>query len=426
MSQHDYAIADAAGAAFLADLNLALAAAVSNNSGATAPSTTYPYMLWADTTSGWLKQRNAADSAWIKRWPLGTAARTDVASAATLDLTANAVNSDYLRITGTTTVTAVTLEDGQRKFALAGGAFKLTNGASLVVPGSADYTCTAGDLLLFIAEALSVVRVMVWKGDGTPVVSAAAGSTCLGAFRNLAVSATGTNASIACSAEEVVVENGSNQYMTLRSWSRTINSATSGAADALDTGTIAASTWYSVWAIAKSDGTQGGLISLSASAPTLPSGYTYKARVGWIRTDGTGNKYPLSFKQLGRKATYVIAAGSNVTAYPSIATGTSGTFSAGTYTPTTQSVSSFVPSTASHIRLYFNSQNTAVSAAVTPNGAASWTGYGSNPAPEISFYGGASMTTFTTDMMLESTNIYWANSTGASFVMACGGWEDNL
>ena len=426
MSQHDYDIANAAGASFRADLNNALLASVSQNSGATAPSTTFAYQLWADTTSGWLKQRDAANAAWIKRWPLGTATRTDIASAATLDLTANAVNSDYLRITGTTTVTAVTLEDGQRRWALAGGAFTLTNGANLILPGGANYTTTAGDMLLFVGEPLSVVRVFIWKGDGTPVVGASAWSTVQSSFKNLSASATGTNASVSVSADEIAVENGSNAYMILRSFSRTINSATSGAADGLDTGTIAASTWYSVWAIAKADGTQGGLLSLSATAPTMPSGYTYKARIGWIRTDGTGNKYPLSFKQLGRKVTYVLAAGSNVTAYPIIATGTSGTFSAGTYTPTTQSVSSFVPSTASHIRLYFNSQNTAVSAAVTPNGAASWTGYGSNPAPEISFYGGASMTTFTTDMMLESTNIYWANSTGASFVMACGGWEDNL
>ena len=84
MSQHDYVIADAAGAAFLADLNLALPALASVNSGATAPATTYAYMLWADTTSGWLKQRNAANSAWIHVAPLGTRAWVDVASAATL------------------------------------------------------------------------------------------------------------------------------------------------------------------------------------------------------------------------------------------------------------------------------------------------------------------------------------------------------
>ena len=65
MSQHDYDIADQPGSSFRADLNNALGAIVSQNSGTSAPSTTYAYMLWADTTNNVLKQRNAADSAWI-------------------------------------------------------------------------------------------------------------------------------------------------------------------------------------------------------------------------------------------------------------------------------------------------------------------------------------------------------------------------
>jgi len=78
MSQHDYVIDDADGATFLGDLNNLLAAVVSANSGATAPATTYAYQMWADTTSGWLKQRNAANSAWIRRWPLGTISRPSI------------------------------------------------------------------------------------------------------------------------------------------------------------------------------------------------------------------------------------------------------------------------------------------------------------------------------------------------------------
>lgn len=170
MSQHDYVIADAAGAAFLADLNLALPALASLNSGATAPATTYAYMLWADTTSGWLKQRDAANAAWILRAPLGTGAAVDVASAATLDLTANTATSATLRITGTTTTTAITLADGQQRLLRAAAAWPITHGASLICPGSASYTCAAGDLVLAIGEAASVVRLMIWKADGTPVV----------------------------------------------------------------------------------------------------------------------------------------------------------------------------------------------------------------------------------------------------------------
>jgi hypothetical protein len=70
MAQHDYVIANGTGAAVRSDLNNALAAIVSQNSGATAPSTTYAYQWWADTTTGLLKLRNAANNAWITLFQL--------------------------------------------------------------------------------------------------------------------------------------------------------------------------------------------------------------------------------------------------------------------------------------------------------------------------------------------------------------------
>ncbi len=74
MAQHDYIIANQSGAAFRADLNNGLAAIVSQNSGSTQPSTTYAYQWWADTTTGLLKIRNAANNAWIT---VGTLADTN-------------------------------------------------------------------------------------------------------------------------------------------------------------------------------------------------------------------------------------------------------------------------------------------------------------------------------------------------------------
>ena len=65
MAQHDYVIANQSGASFRADLNNGLAAIVSNNSGASAPSTTFAFQWWADTTNNVLKMRNAANDGWI-------------------------------------------------------------------------------------------------------------------------------------------------------------------------------------------------------------------------------------------------------------------------------------------------------------------------------------------------------------------------
>ena len=89
MATHDYVISNASGAAVRADLNNALAAIVSNNSNATEPSTTYSYMLWADTGSSppVMKLRNAANDGWVTLFQLdgtldGTLAVEDGTAAA--------------------------------------------------------------------------------------------------------------------------------------------------------------------------------------------------------------------------------------------------------------------------------------------------------------------------------------------------------
>lgn len=73
MSQHDMDIANQAGAAFRADLNDALKALVGNNSGTSAPATTFKYQFWADESAGVLKIRNAANTAWVSVGLLGVA-----------------------------------------------------------------------------------------------------------------------------------------------------------------------------------------------------------------------------------------------------------------------------------------------------------------------------------------------------------------
>ena len=65
MAIHDYVIANQGFPAFRSDLNSVLQAIVSNNSNATAPSTTYAYQMWYETdTNNWY-MRNADNDAWI-------------------------------------------------------------------------------------------------------------------------------------------------------------------------------------------------------------------------------------------------------------------------------------------------------------------------------------------------------------------------
>lgn len=65
MSQHDMLVDNDTGRNVRLDINDALAALVSNSSGATEPSTMFAFQLWADTTNNLLKIRNAANNAWI-------------------------------------------------------------------------------------------------------------------------------------------------------------------------------------------------------------------------------------------------------------------------------------------------------------------------------------------------------------------------
>jgi hypothetical protein len=65
MAQHDYVIANDTAANVRSDINNALAAIASNNSGSSAPSTTYANQWWYDTTTDILKIRAEANDAWI-------------------------------------------------------------------------------------------------------------------------------------------------------------------------------------------------------------------------------------------------------------------------------------------------------------------------------------------------------------------------
>lgn len=92
----DYVLANQSGANFRSELNTILAAIVSQNSGATEPTTTYAYQWWIDSgvSPALLKLRNAANSAWIT---VG-----DVTAANLGLLTSASAASTYLALAGGT------------------------------------------------------------------------------------------------------------------------------------------------------------------------------------------------------------------------------------------------------------------------------------------------------------------------------------
>ena len=87
MAQHDYVIDNSTGATVRADINSVLQAIASNNSGSSAPSTTYAFQLFADTTNNVLKIRNAANNGYIHLFTLAGGVDVDAASNFNEDVT---------------------------------------------------------------------------------------------------------------------------------------------------------------------------------------------------------------------------------------------------------------------------------------------------------------------------------------------------
>lgn len=135
MAQHDYVIDNQASASARADLNSLFQAIASQNSGATAPTTTYANQIWYDTANDLLKMRNEANSAWIT---LGT-----------VDQTNNVFNPNFLPATqaeaaaGTNNVKGMTpLRVAQ---AIAALTTSFTSGVNIQsFTASGTYTPTAG------------------------------------------------------------------------------------------------------------------------------------------------------------------------------------------------------------------------------------------------------------------------------------------
>jgi len=100
---------------------------------------------------------------------LDFAAGADIASAATVDLTAATGNMP--RVTGTTATSAWTINAGQRVSLFAVGAWPLTyHATNNPLPGGVSYTCAAGDVVTVSKDGSSAVHVEIIKRDGTAVV----------------------------------------------------------------------------------------------------------------------------------------------------------------------------------------------------------------------------------------------------------------
>lgn len=231
-----------------------------------------------------------------------------------------------------------------------------------------------------------------------------------------------SNTTTTWTADQLILQNASNQPLFIKSFSQVITVTSSGAGG-IDTGSVANSTWYYVWAIYNPTTPATSIIaSLSSTAPTLPSGYTYYARIGSFVTDGSA--HIIGFRQMGRKGQYIV--GSNLANMPNPINGISGNPISGPTWTAVSMTNAVVPATASRVNGTVQYAGSGGYTTLAPNNA-----YGVPPAisgsnsPPVVNGVGNTAATIPFDFMLESGNIYYASNvnSGGLYIL---GWEDNL
>lgn len=222
MSQNDMSIANASGATVRADINSALQALASQNSGSSAPSTTYANQWWHDDTNDIMKIRDEANANWINAFSkvgttwipyssgsvLGTMANLNYASitqhltmgadkALAFDETSVssgtpnfASSGNVVILSGTATAdTLGTVQAGFVGIIYYGIAITLThNATSRKLPTAADIDTSVGDFEIVLSRGSgNWYTVLYMRADGTALVGSSASQAQMEAASSTAV-----------------------------------------------------------------------------------------------------------------------------------------------------------------------------------------------------------------------------------------------
>jgi len=168
---------------------------------------------------------------------------------------------------------------------------------------TANPAITTGDKMLYYDASAGANRSLDYADLSAAVLSGTTTWKGFGAEKLLVRTALPGSLDVVptvyASFDKLVVEDGSGLVKRVTSPS-VISAAVSGAhgAGALDTGALASNTWYYVWVIAGVS-TVALMVSASATAPTMPAGYTFKALVGAVRSNASSTF--VSFYQVGNR-----------------------------------------------------------------------------------------------------------------------------
>ena len=214
--------------------------------------------------------------------------------------------------TGTTGLDKATLTPGSTKISVANGAGSITLDAveanfvldniggtlSESKGGTGETTYTDGQLLigntsstgLDKAVLIAGSKIVITNGNGTIEIEATLPQGYIQGLQ--AAFVTEATASIAVG----ICRDSADSFDMSLSSTATADITVSGV-NGLDTGSEAIDSWYSLHLINDSTAVNApaALFSLSATSPTLPSGYDKFRRVGWIRNNASSNFF--NFKQ---------------------------------------------------------------------------------------------------------------------------------
>lgn len=135
---------------------------------------------------------------------------------------------------------------------------------------------------------------------------------------------------VTITADKVVLSNANGFQKLYTSVNETPNITSGVGAGGIDAGTEASNTWYHIYLIGTAAGTIDAIFSTNASAPTLPSGYTFYGYVGAVYNSGSDF---IDFHQRGGR---VVTATDTALSYQTIGT-------------TVQTVTCLIPNTATSV-----------------------------------------------------------------------------
>ncbi|MBN9147185.1 MULTISPECIES: hypothetical protein [unclassified Nitrobacter] len=154
---------------------------------------------------------------------------------------------------------------------------------------------TIGKSLLTASDAADARDTLGGTAIGEALFTAADATAALAALAmpnyltGLTLSTAGGSSTFGIAAGFATDSSNASMMALSSAYSKTTSAWAVGSANgALDTGTIAANTWYHVFLIKRTDtGVVDVLISTSATSPTLPTNYTLFRRIGTMKTDGS-------------------------------------------------------------------------------------------------------------------------------------------